>query len=349
MMRSLVLAAAAVVGAFAVAPLRAGDAGDTVPRGLGDSQIDVPADNAMTPGKIRLGEQLFFDKRLSKTKTHSCETCHLPEKGWTDGLKLSTKADGTVNARHTPTLLETAYAPDLYWDGRAKGLETQILAAWKSQMSADPEAIATVLAAIPGYKAAFETEMGGPPTSDRIVKALATFVRSIHAGDTAYDRLAAKAKDFEKSNVGKGFKVFSGEVAHCTNCHLPPLFTDTLFHNIGIGFDKEKPDLGRGKFLADAAAKKGEPAPKEAEELQGAFKTPTLRGIALSAPYFHDGRAATLEQAVDLMLAGGIDNPHKDPKLQAVKITPKQREQLLAFLKALSPDTKMAYKRPALP
>jgi cytochrome c peroxidase len=327
----------------------AGESGGyTPPKGLEDSPIEVPADNAITPGKIKLGQQLFFDKRLSKQKTHSCESCHLPEKGWTDGLKLSTKADGTVNTRHTPTMYEVAYYPDLYWDGRSKGLETQILAAWKGQMSADPDAIAADLAAIPGYKVAFETEMGGPPTGDRIVKALATFVRTLHAADTPYDRLAADRKALEKSEIGKGFKVFSGEVAKCTNCHLPPLFTDTLFHNIGIGFDTEKPDLGRGKFLADAAAKKNEPAPKEAEELKGAFKTPTLRGIALSAPYFHDGRAETLEQAVDLMLAGGIDNPHRDGKLQAAKITAKQRTQLLAFLKALTPETK-PYTRPALP
>lgn len=316
--------------------------------GIADNPIPVPAENPMTAGKIKLGEQLFFDKRLSKTKTHSCETCHLPEKGWTDGQKLSTKADGSVNTRHTPTLYETAYAPDLYWDGRAKGLEAQILAAWKGQMGADPDAIAADLAAIPAYKDAFEAELGGPPTGDRIVKALAAFVRTIHAADTPYDRLAKDAKALAKSDVGKGFKVFSGDVARCTSCHLPPLFTDTLFHNVGIGFDKEKPDLGRGKFLADAAAKKNEPAPPEAESLQGAFKTPTLRGIGLSAPYFHDGRAETLEQAVDVMIAGGIDNPHKDAKLQAAKLTPKQRTQLLAFLKALSPEAPK-YTRPTLP
>jgi cytochrome c peroxidase len=322
-------------------------AGYTPPQGLQDNAIVVPSDNPLTPQRIQLGEKLFFDKRLSKSKTMSCESCHVPEKGWTDGQKLSKKDDGGMNTRHTPTLYEVAYYTDLYWDGRAKGLEAQILAAWKSQMSGDPDAIAKELAEIPAYKAAFEAEFGGAPTGDAIVKSLAGFVRTIHAGGTEYDRLV-RDKKLDKSEVGAGFKVFSGEVAKCTNCHLPPVFTDTLFHNIGIGFDTEKPDLGRGKYLADAAAKKGEPAPPETDAMKGAFKTPTLRGIALSAPYFHDGRADTLEQALDLMLAGGIANPQKDPKLEPAKITKKQRAQLLAFLKALTPDTK-PYPRPTLP
>jgi cytochrome c peroxidase len=343
----VLLAMSAVVSA-ASHELRAEAPALKPPLGLEDVTMPIPPDNPMTPGKIKLGEQLFFDKRLSKNKTMSCETCHVPEKGWTDGLKLSTKADGTVNTRHTPTLYEVGTLEDLYWDGRAKGLETQILAAWKGQMGADPDAVAKDIEAIPAYKAAFEAELGGAPTGDRVVKALASFVRTIHAGDTPYDRAARDKKKFDKSEIGQGFKVFSGEGAHCTNCHLPPVFTDTLFHNIGIGFDTDKPDLGRGKFLADAAEKKKEPAPPEAEKLKGAFKTPTLRGIALSGPYFHDGRAATLEEAVDLMLAGGIKNPNLDEKLQPAKISATQKKQLLAFLNAITPEKK-DYPRPTLP
>lgn len=316
------------------------------PRGLEDMEVPVPADNPITAGKIKLGEQLFFEKRLSKTKAMSCETCHVPEKGWADGLAFSTKHDGSLNTRHTPTLYGAAYAPELYWDGRAKGLEAQILAAWKAQMGADPEAIAKELDAIPGYKAAFETELGGAPTPDRIVKAIATFVRTIHAGDTPYDRMAKDPKA-AKSEAMRGFKVFS-EVAHCTLCHLPPLFSDTLFHNVGIGFDKEKPDMGRGKILADAAAKESRALAADEEKLMGAFKTPSLRGLGLTGPYFHDGRAAALEEAADLMIKGGVANPHLDEKLKPATLTPKQRRELLAFLKSLTPEVK-PYQRPALP
>lgn len=311
------------------------------PRGLQDMEIPVPADNPLTAGKIKLGQQLFFDERLSKTRAMSCETCHVPEKGWTDGLKLSPKFDGSVNTRHTPTLYGVAYYPDLYWDGRAKGLEAQILAAWKAQMGGDPDAVAKELEGIAAYKAQFQGEFGTAPSGENIVKALASFVRTIHAGDTPWDRGSAEAPAKE------GFKVFS-EAARCTLCHLPPLYSDTLFHNVGIGFDGEKPDLGRGKHLADTAAKANQPPPPEAETLKGAFKTPSLRGVALSGPYFHDGRAATPEEAVDAMLKGGIPNPNLDEKLKPAEITPKQREQLLAFLKSLTPENK-PYRRPTLP
>lgn len=343
-LRSAVIGAA--MAAASALPVPAADTpGFTPPRGLEDMPVPVPSDNPMTPGRIALGEKLFFDGRLSATKKMSCETCHVPEKGWTDGLKLSPRFDGSLNSRHTPTLYGVAYYPDLYWDGRAKGLEAQILGAWKSQMGADPDAVARELAAVPGYASAFQKEMGGEPTADRIVKALASFVRTIHAGDTAWDRMAPATR--ASSQAGQGFKVFS-QVGRCTLCHLPPTYSDGLFHNIGIGFDTDKPDLGRGKFLADAAVKSGQPAPPEVLSLQGAFKTPSLRGNALTAPYFHDGRAATLEEAVDLMAGGGIDNPHHDEKLKPAKLTGAQRRLLLGFLRSLTPP-RTSYTRPALP
>jgi cytochrome c peroxidase len=299
--------------------------------------LPVPANNPMTRGKIALGEQLFFDKRLSKTKQMNCETCHVPEKGWTDGLALSPRFDGSLNTRHTPTLYEAAYFPELYWDGRSKGLEAQILAAWKSQMGGDPDAMAVELNGVPEYKAAFEREFGGPATGPRIVDALATFVRTIHAGDTEWDRMKQDPASLERSSVGRGFLVFSG-AANCTLCHLPPLFTDTLFHNVGIGSDKETPDPGRGKVASND--------PK----MMGAFKTPSLRGVALSGPYFHDGHAKTLEEAVDFMLKGGRKNPNLDEKLQPKQITGEQRRDLLAFLRSLTPESaKKPYRRPTVP
>jgi cytochrome c peroxidase len=333
--------ACAVLLAVTAAPAaRAADqSAFTPPTGLHDNPIDVPADNPMTAGKIALGKQLFFDKRLSKTKTMSCETCHVPEKGWTDGLKLSPKFDGSVNVRHSPTLYGVAYYPDLYWDGRAKGLEAQILAAWKGQMGADPDAIAQEIDAIPAYKAAFEKELGGPPTGAGVVKALATFVRTIHAGDTPYDRSPGRYQ--------AGFKVFS-EVASCSLCHLPPVYSDTLFHNVGVGASADKPDQGRGKIVADAAAKASREVTPDEAKLAGAFKTPTLRGVAISGPYFHDGSVATLEAAVDSMLGGGTPNANLDEKLKAKTLTARQRKDLLAFLRALTPEAK-PYPRPQLP
>jgi cytochrome c peroxidase len=309
----------------------------TPPRGLTAMAIPVPPNNPMTATRIALGKQLFFDSRLSRTKKMSCETCHVPEKGWTDGLALSPRFDGSMNTRHTPTLYGVAYYPDLYWDGRSKGLEAQILAAWKGQMGADPEAIAADLNKVPEYKAAFQKEFGGEATGPRIVDALSTFVRTIHAGDTEWDRMKQDPASLKRTPIGRGFIVFS-DVAHCTNCHLPPLFSDTLFHNVGVGYEKETPDPGRGKVMSND--------PK----MMGAFKTPSLRGVALTGPYFHDGNSKTLEEATDFMIKGGRKNPHLDEKLQVWTVTPQQRRDMLTFLRSLTPsDAKKRYPRPTLP
>ncbi len=328
----------------ALAKPAAGASAYKPPKGLHDMEVPAPSDNPITAGKIKLGEQLFFDKRLSKGGKMSCETCHQPEKGWTDGQRVSRKFDGALNQKHTPTLFGVGFHPELYWDGRAQGLEPLVLDVMKTQMGADPEAVARELETVPAYKAAFEAELGGPPTPDRIAKALATFVRTIHAGDTPYDNLGEGSQE---SDAAKGFTVFS-EVTHCTLCHLPPLYSDTLFHNMGIGSDRKPADPGRSKVLADAAAAAGKPVPPEAKVATGAFKTASLRGLLLTAPYFHDGRAKTLEEAATIMMKGGLPNPHLDEKLKAYPVTPEQRSQLLAFLMSLSPESR-PYTRPEVP
>ncbi len=314
------------------------------PKGLHDMEVPAPSENPITPGKIKLGEQLFFDKRLSRAKDMSCETCHIPEKGWADGQAFSKRFDGTVNTRHTPTLYGVGLQPELYWDGRAQGLEALVPDVIKTQMGGDPEAVAKELEAVPAYKAAFEAELGGPPTAERIAMTLATFLRTIYAADAPFDNLP---EGDETSDAAKGFKVFS-EVTHCTLCHLPPLFSDTLFHNVGIEAGRRKPDPGRGKVLADSAAAAGQTAPPEVKALTGAFKTASLRGLVATGPYFHDGRAKTLEEAATLMMKGGIANPHRDEKLKAWPATPEQQKQLLAFLRSLSPEPK-PYSRPEVP
>lgn len=315
-----------------------------VPTGIED--MVVPADNPITPEKVELGKMLFFDKRLGKDGKMSCETCHLPEKGWTDGKALSAKFDGSLNTRHTPTLYNVGFYTSWYWDGRAATLEGQINAAWGGQMgvsdAAAKEAVAMTLNGIEGYKMAFNSAMGGDATPDRIVKALATFVRTLRSEDSAWDKYEKGDKSAVSEEVVKGFEVFSStDKAQCTLCHVPPTYTDKTFHNVGIGTDKEKPDAGRGKILAD----KQDPG---ADAMTGAFKTPTMRSITDTAPYFHDGRAKTLDEAVTLMLKGGIPNAKKDEKLTERKISAEEKKALMAFLKAISP-TPAKFERPKLP
>jgi len=310
--------------------------------------VPTPPDNPLTAEKVALGKQLFFDKRLSKTGEMSCETCHLPDKGWADGKQFSTKFDGSLNTRHTPTLYNVGYYKEWYWDGRAKTLEGQITAAWKGQMGGDTAAVATTLNGIEGYKTGFQKAFGAPASEANIAQALASFVRTIISDGSAWDRYEKGDKAAVSEDVVKGFDVFSNtDKANCTLCHLPPLYTDTLFHNVGVGFDKPNPDLGRGKILADAAAASGGNA-DEAKKLNGAFKTPTMRSVTEHPPYFHNGQAATLEEAVDFLLKGGNKNPNLDEKLKPRKITAQERTQLLAFIKSLTPEQK-PFERPQLP
>lgn len=311
-----------------------------VPTGIED--MTVPADNPITPEKVELGKMLFFDKRLSKDGKMSCETCHLPEKGWTDAKPISTRADGKPNTRHTPTMYNVGFQDSWYWDGRAATLEAQIKAAWNGQMATDPAAqdmVAMTLNGIDGYKTAFQSAMGGEATADRIVQALATFVRTIRSEDSPWDKYEKGDQQAVSTEVRGGFEVF--RTAECGLCHTPPLYTDKQFHNIGIGMTKEAPDAGRGKILAD----KKDP---EAEAMTGAFKTPTLRSVAESGPYFHDGSGKTLEEAVDVLLKGGIDNPHKDAKLKARTVSAAEKKALIAWLRALSPAP-VKFERPKLP
>jgi cytochrome c peroxidase len=299
-------------------------------------ELKVPEDNALTAEKVALGKQLFFDKRLSKDGSASCETCHLPEKGWTDAKALSTKVGGAVNTRHTPTLWNVGYNDLYYWDGRAPTLEKQIEAAWKGQMGAEPGDIAKAIGKIPGYEVQFKTIFGAEATADSILKALASFVRTLRSGGSPWDKYEAGDKAAVGKEAVRGFELFRNK-AGCAACHAPPLYTDNGFHNVGIGFDKPEPDLGRGKTTKD-------------EKDIGAFKTPTLRSVETSGPYFHDGRAGTVEDAVDYMLSGGISdkNPQLDKRMKKVKLSAAERSDLLAFVKALkAPDE--TFERPTLP
>jgi len=315
---------------------------------VGLPEMTIPADNPLTVDKVALGKQLFFDTRLSKNGNMSCETCHQPDKGWTDGKVLSEKFDGSMNVRHTPTLYNVGYYREYYWDGRAATLEAQILAAWKGQMGADPDQVVATLNGIEGYKTAFQKAVGGPATPDAVTKSLASFVRTLVSDNSPWDRFEKGDKTAVSEDAAKGFTVFSdSDKANCTLCHLPPTYTDALFHNVGVGFDKPTPDLGRGKILADKATQSGGDV-AEAKKLDGAFKTPTVRSITESGPYFHDGRAAKLEDAVDFILKGGTKNPNLDEKLKPRKLTAQERSQLIAFLKSLSPEPK-PFEKPQLP
>jgi cytochrome c peroxidase len=306
-----------------------------LPGGLrGYEAMKIPPDNPMTPEKVALGRQLFFDKRLSADGSRSCYSCHLNEKGLSDGLPTSVGALGKRLPRNSPTLWNIGYHHEFYWDGRAPTLERQIFAAWTGpNMSGKPEEVAARLNQIEGYRRQFRKVFGTDATPDAIVKALAAYTRTIIGGNTAWDRWRAGDETAISEEAKRGWEVF--QRIGCTNCHDGLLFTDLQYHNVGIGMDKPNPDLGRYNVTKQ-------------DKDRGAFKTPTLRDVARSGPYFHDGSAATLEEAVDIMLAGGKPNPWLDrANLKPARITPEERRALLAFLRSLTEEGEL--KEPRLP
>jgi cytochrome c peroxidase len=296
--------------------------------------MPVPADNPMTPEKVALGRQLFFDERLSGDGSRSCYSCHVCEKGLTDGLAKAVGAFNKQLPRSSPTLWNIGYHKEFYWDGRSPSLEKQAMAAWTgANMGAKADEIVAKLNAIEGYHSQFHHVFGGDATPDRIVQAIAAYERTIISGNTAWDRYRAGDQSALSESAARGWNVF--QAIKCTNCHDGVLLTDQQYHNVGIGMDQKEPDVGRFKVTNN---------PQET----GAFKTPTLRDISKSAPYFHDGSTATLEEAVDIMLGGGKPNQYLDRKnLEKHDVLPDQRAALLDFLKSLDVDCNL--KKPPLP
>ena len=305
--------------------------------------MKIPADNPMTKEKVELGKQLYFDKRLSGDGSRSCYSCHVKEKGLTDGLPTAIGAYETKLTRSAPTMWNVGYYEKLYWDGRAPSLERQVLGAWSGgNMGAtgangrpSVDDIAAKIGAIAGYKTQFGKVFGaGPVTKENAAKAIAAFMRTIVSADANWVKFRNGNEKVFSAAARRGWKIFD-EKAKCTGCHDGRLLTDQEFHNVGIGMDAEKPDVGRFTVSKE-------------EKDTGAFKTPTLLDIASSAPYFHNGSVATLEEAVDLMLAGGKKNKYLDTtNLKEAKVTAAERADLLAFLRSLSVPYKIT--EPKLP
>ena len=296
----------------------------------------IPADNPMTPEKVALGRQLFFDERLSIDGSKSCYSCHLCENGLTDGLPKAIGPGNKTLKRSSPTLWNIGYHKEFYWDGRSPTLEKQAMAAWVGGNMAVGDKQAEVVArinALQGYKSQFQQVFQSDATADNIMKAIAAYERTIISGNTPWDRYRAGDQTAISESAFRGWNIF--QTIKCNQCHDGVLFTDQQYHNVGIGMDQPNPDMGR----FDATKK---------PEDTGAFKTPTLRDIAKSAPYFHDGSAKTLEEVVDIMLAGGKPNQYLDTKnLQPQRVLPEQREDLLNFLRSLTVDCTL--KKPPLP
>lgn len=317
-----------LLAASAAAALTLGWAADSskgpeIPLGL--LPIQWPKDNPYSPEKAELGRLLYFDKRLSADNTISCATCHSPRFAYTDGAPVSTGIKGQRGGRSAPTVINRAYSLAQFWDGRAGSLEDQAIGPMANpiEMGETHPNIVNKLKGIPGYRALFAKAFGTEEiTIEHAGKAIATFERTVLSGNSAYDKYQAGEKKAMSKSELNGMKVYFNK-AKCDQCHEGINFTSNAYHNIGIGMNKPNPDVGRYAVTK-----------KDAD--WGAFKTPTLRDIARTAPYMHDGSLKTLEDVVEYYNKGGDSNKNLDEKMKPLHLTQQEKADLVAFMKALN-------------
>lgn len=292
---------------------------------IGFPRIPYPADNPPTAAKAALGRRLFYDTRLSRDRSISCATCHRPEASFADPPKPFTFGiDGHLTGRNSPALTNLAYAPLLFADGSAGSLEEQAAVPILNplEMDMDTNALTRRLAAEPLYRDLFRDAWGDSNPSFASVKgALATFERTFLSGASAYDRWNRGDSKALGAAALRGQEIFFGAKADCGSCHTGFDFTDRNFHNTGM--DTVFLDPGRAGVTG-------------APEDSGRFKTPSLRNVALSPPYMHDGRFSTLKAVIDHYNTGGRPSPRRDPLMRPLGLDESEVADLAAFLEALT-------------
>lgn len=301
---------------------------------LGLPPLTVPADNPPTVNTVALGRMLYYDPVLSRNNNLSCASCHNPTLMFTDRQRVSTGDAGAQGVRNALTILNAAYYPTDFWDGRANSLEDQAGGpmANRIEMNQPHEVSVDKLNRIEQYRAAFAKAFGpGPITIDKIQKAIASFERTLLSGDSPFDRYQYGHDRTAMSPAAiRGLAVFTDKNrGNCATCHTIgekyALFTDDKFHNIGISVDSEGNLTDLGRFVVTK-----NPADK------GAFRTPSLRDVAMTAPYMHDGSEKTLKDVVDYYVGGGNSNPYLDKEIAPLELSAQDRADLIAFLNALT-------------
>ncbi len=303
---------------------------------LGLPPVPIPDNNPPTLKTVALGRKLFFDKRLSLNDSISCSSCHNPERSFTDGLRHSVGVGGKTGQRNAPSILNAAYDHKQFWDGRAGSLEEQVGGPMANsvEMNQPHEVSVSKLNADPAMRRSFEEAFGpGPVTLGKIEQAIASFERTLVTGDSAFDRYQYGGDKTALSPAAiRGLAVFEDpKRGNCASCHLVTgqyaLFTDDLFHNIGVGVDDQGTITDVGRY-----------SETHLQADKGAFKTPSLRNVALTAPYMHDGSLRTLKEVVDFYAGHGNSNPNRDKRIESITLSGRDRQDLVEFLKSLSSD-----------
>lgn len=298
------------------------------PLGIEQSLADLP--DPPTPERVRLGRWLFHDKRLSADGTISCGTCHIPAHAFSEPTPVSTGIGGQKGGRKSPSFVNQAWTlyPHFFWDGRAATLEAQALGPVENpiEMGNTHTAMLSTLQGIQGYAPYFQEAFGTPEiTLERVAKAIADYERTRMSGNSPWDRWRhGKDETAVSDAVKKGHDVFFNK-GGCSQCHFGQNFTDSRFHNLGVGWSAEKGTFAdSGRFVIS----------RDSTDL-GAFKTPTVRDCTKHAPFMHDGSLATLADVVEHYNKGGNANPWLSPMIQPLGLTEEEKQALVAFMEAL--------------
>ncbi len=316
-----------------------GDYTTTLPLGLQAGAAYVPDNNPLSQAKIDLGRKLYFDTRLSKDNTVSCATCHDPDKGFSDASPVSTGFHKQKGARNAPTVMNRLFSKEQFWDGRAADLEAQALGPIQNpiEMGNTLQGMVSNIKAIQAYAPEFEKAFGSPEiTAEKVGMAIASYERTVLAGNSPYDRYQSGDKTAMSESAVRGMAIFNDKNrGNCVTCHAGFNFTDESYHNLGVGMDKPKPDLGRYEITK-----------KEFD--RGAFKTPTLRNITDCAPYMHDGSEKTLMETVEFYNKGGVPNKYLAQEIKPLNLSDQDKADLVAFMEALTGDV-TGKEKPTLP
>ena len=306
----------------------------TLPAGFPKgSNIDLaPADNALTEERALLGKRLFYDPQLSRTNEVSCASCHQQSAAFADPNAVSTGVEGRTGTRNAPSIVNAAWGKSFFWDGRADTLEEQAGMPIENPLEMDSllaDAVARV-AADPSYAEPFQKAYGEAPSESSLRKALASFVRSVVSGSSAYDRhLRGDDSDFGAQRK-RGETLFLSEKAECFHCHPAGALSNEGYFDNGTYITGS--DIGR----KEVTSRVGD---------LGKFKVPGLRNIAQTAPYMHDGSVPTLEAVIEQYAAGGRGDATTDPLIKPLSLTAEEKADLLAFLLSLTDDTLLSDPR----
>jgi len=324
-MRSLILACLLPTVAFADVASRLNTLLHNPLTGLPQYESADPP----TVANATLGRLLFYDKRLSKDGTVACASCHSVTSEYSNNLSVAVGIGGALGTRKAPPLLNKAFLSPQFWDGRANSLEDQATGPLFNpiEMGTTSDQVVATLTNISGYAPYFQTAFGDKTvTIPRITRAISDFERTLMSGNSLWDRWQKDPTTVYPIEAQRGYDLFLDR--DCKQCHVPPFFTDNLFHNTGIGFKNGNySDEGRYGFTKLSGSEK--------DQEKAAFKTPTLRNLAKRAPYMHDGSMASLDDVVTFYNKGGVANPELDAHIIPLGLTKIQQSDLKALLLTL--------------